>query len=77
MLFLMQKQTYAEGGPVHFLDWSSSTSKRVVRSTPESAAVSKCYYNRAVSDCRSMVAHIQKTGASMFFFRRHMRIPAV
>ena len=82
---------------MHFLDWPSSTIKRVVRSTlaAESASASKAFdravYCRALlsecmlgpkarsmrwtdmvqsvpmlflSDCRSMVEHIKKTGAS-------------
>ena len=97
MLFSTQKDSFAAGGEMHFLDWSSSTIKRVVRSTlaAESAAASKCFdravYLRVimaeaikgpavrgwrwqdlchevpmifVSDCRSMVEHIRKTGAS-------------
>ena len=97
MLFLAQKSCFAGGGEMHFLDWSSSTIKRVVRSTlaAESAAASKCFdravYMRVivaealrgpavrswrwqdlcrevpmifVSDCRSMVEHIRKTGAA-------------
>ena len=95
MLFAARKFAFAGEGEVHFLDWSSSTIKRVVRSTlaSESAAASKCF-DRAVylcvifaealggpatrssrwqdlvrnvpmlfvSECRSMVDHIQKTG---------------
>lgn len=98
MLFATQRSALASGGPMHFLDWSSSTIKRVVRTilAAESAAASKCFdratYLRVivaeglkgpkasqswrwqdlarevpmifVSDCRSMVQHIQKTGAS-------------
>ena len=97
MLFLAQKSSFASGGEMHFLDWSSSTIKRVVRSTlaAESAAASKCFdravYLRVivaeaikgpdvrswrwqdlcrevpmlfVSDCRSMVEHVRKTGAA-------------
>ena len=97
MLFATQKSSFASGGEMHFLDWSSSTIKRVVRSTlaAESAAASKTFdravYMRVimaealkgpagrswrwqdlcrevpmlfVSDCRSMVEHIRKTGAS-------------
>ena len=98
MLFAAQTDAFSGEGEVHFLDWSSSTIKRVVRSTlaAESAAASKCF-DRAVflrviiaeflqgskaigarwqdlqqrvpmlflSDCRSMVEHIQKTGAAV------------
>ena len=97
MLFLALKDSFAGGGELHFLDWSSSTIKRVVRSTlaAESASASKCcdraVYLRVIaaeamkgpagrswrwpdlakevpmiflSDCRSMVEHIRKTGAS-------------
>ena len=97
MMFMSQKSSLGSGGPVHFLDWSSSTIKRVVRSTlaAESASASKAFdravYCRALlsecmlgpkarsmrwtdmvqsvpmlflSDCRSMVEHIKKTGAS-------------
>ena len=45
MLSAAQKGHLQGGGKVHFLDWSSSTIKRVVRSTlaAESAAASTCF----------------------------------
>ena len=104
MLFATQRSSLASGGAMHFLDWSSSTIKRVVRSTlaAESAAASKCFdratYLRViisecmkgpkaaqswrwqdlakevpmifVSDCRSMVENIRKTGASLIAEQR-------
>ena len=49
VLFAAQKTAFYGGGEVHYLDWSSSTIKRVVRSTlaAESAAASK-FFDRAV-----------------------------